>query len=147
MADGLWERPFPVSEDGFDGLPTQIQLLGGGDALVALVHGSSEVGKCLGAGENPGPQVMERSGIQAKAFPLGRQVLKGWRHRLESCDKGFGLDCLRPIPAPPLTCQSHPLTPRPMQLPVAVNQPLVPVQPFQFHARRGQAVEAYAAVH
>ena len=37
--------------------------------------------------------------------------------------------------------------PRPMQLPVAVNQPLVPVQPFQFHARRGQAVEAYAAVH
>lgn len=38
-------------------------------------------------------------------------------------------------------------TPRAMQLPVAVNQPLVPVQPFQFHARRGQAVEAYAAVH
>ena len=47
----------------------------------------------------------------------------------------------------PSSSQSHPLTPRPMQLPVAVNQPLVPVQPFQFHARRGQAVEAYAAVH
>jgi len=84
MSDGLWERPFRVSEDGFDGLSTQIQLLGGGDALVALVHGSSQVGKFLGTGENPGPQVMERFGIQAKAFPLGRHFLKGWRHRLES---------------------------------------------------------------
>ena len=89
MADGLWERPFRVGEDGFDGLPTQIQLLGGGDVLVALVHGSSQVGKFLGAGENPGPQVMERVGIQAQALPLIRHFLTGGRHRLESCDQGF----------------------------------------------------------
>ena len=69
MADGLWEQPFRASEDGFDGLPTQIQLLGSGDALVAFLHGSSQVGTFLGTGENPGPQVMERVGIQAQALP------------------------------------------------------------------------------
>jgi hypothetical protein len=34
-----------------------------------------------------------------------------------------------------------------VQLFVAVDQALVPVEPFQFHARRRQAVEAHAAVH
>ena len=62
---------------GFDGLPTQIQLLGSGDALVAFLHESSQVGKFLGTGENPGPQVMERVGIQAQPLPLIRHFLKG----------------------------------------------------------------------
>ncbi len=34
-----------------------------------------------------------------------------------------------------------------VQLAVAVDQALVPVQPFQLHAGRRQAVEAHAAVY
>ena len=36
--------------------------------------------------------MIERFGIQAKALPVVRHFLKGWRHRLESCDQGFALD-------------------------------------------------------
>ena len=39
------------------------------------------------------------------------------------------------------------LGPRHMQFFIAVDQPLVPVEPLQFHAGRRQAKEAHAAIH
>ena len=46
-----------------------------------------------------------------------------------------------------LSDTGHPTGPRRVQFFVAVDQALMPVEPFQFHACWRQTEEAHAAVH